>query len=89
MRFVPRIDYKNIGGVLDKVVGLSREVAGIAFDDDRMISSGEAQQNKGAERLKELRAETRARTHREKADQQRERQREAQAPRRTREPARV
>jgi uncharacterized protein YjbJ (UPF0337 family) len=90
MRFVPRIEYKNLGGVLDKVVGLSREVAGMAFDDDRMIRSGEAQQNKGTERLKELRAEAKARTHHEKADAEDDRQRDAQtSPRRNRETARA
>ena len=89
MRLVPRIEYRNVGGVLDKVVGLSREVVGMAFDDDRMIRSGEAQQNKGTERLKELRAETKARSHHEKAEAEHDRQRDAQSPRRTRDNARV
>jgi uncharacterized protein YjbJ (UPF0337 family) len=89
MRLVPRIDYKNLSGVLDKVVGLTREVAGIALDHDNLIRSGEAQQNKGSERLKEVRAEAKARMHREKALAAQERQREAQQPRRARETSRT
>ena len=78
MRLIPRIDYQNVGGLVDKVVGLTREVAGVAFDDDRLIKAGEAQQGKGSERLKQLRAEAKARVHHEKATAQEDRQREVQ-----------
>jgi hypothetical protein len=88
MRLVPRIEYRNLSGVLDKVVGLTREVAGIAFDDDGLIKSGEAQQNKGSERLKMLRSEGKAEAQRQKAMAAQERQRDAQV-KRNRETARV
>lgn len=86
MRLIPRIEYKNVGGLVDKIVGLTREVVGVAFDDDRLIRAGEAQQGKGSERLKQLRAE--AKVHHEKARAQDDKQREAQnGPRRSRETA--
>jgi uncharacterized protein YjbJ (UPF0337 family) len=86
VRLIPRIDYQNIGGIADKVVGLTREVVGVAFDDDRLIKAGEAQQGKGGERLKQLRAEAKARVQHEKAKTQEDRQREVQNGR-TRAPA--
>jgi uncharacterized protein YjbJ (UPF0337 family) len=79
VRLVPFIDYKNIGGLADKIVGLSREVAGMAFDNDRLIKAGEAQQGKGTERLKQLRAEAKARVHHEKANAQEDQQRQVQS----------
>jgi len=79
VRLIPRIDYQNVGGLVDKVVGLTREVVGVAFDDDRLIKAGEAQQGKGSERLKQLRAEAKARVHHEKASVQEDRQREVQS----------
>ena len=78
MRLIPRINYQNVGGLADKIVGLTREVVGVAFDDDRLIRAGEAQQGKGSERLKQLRAEAKARVHSEKSHMQDEKQREAQ-----------
>ncbi|MDQ1645508.1 MAG: hypothetical protein QOI35_849 [Cryptosporangiaceae bacterium] len=77
MRLVPRIEYKNLSGVVDKVVGLTREVAGIALDHDSLIRSGEAQQVKGTERLKQLRTESKARQHRDNARAAGTRQRQA------------
>lgn len=79
MRLVPYIDYRNVGGLVDKVVGLGREVAGMAFDNERLIQAGEAQQGKGSERLKQLRAEAKARVHNEKARTEEDRQRQAQS----------
>jgi uncharacterized protein YjbJ (UPF0337 family) len=78
VRLIPRVNYQNLGGLADKIVGLTREVVGVAFDDDRLIRAGEAQQNKGSERLKQLRAEAEARAHHEKARRQDEKQREVQ-----------
>ncbi len=82
MRLIPRIDYQNVGGLSDKIVGLTREVVGVAFDDDRLIRAGEAQQGKGSERLKQLRAEAKAKSHHEKARAQEKKQ---SSQRRTRE----
>ena len=88
MRLVPYIEYKNVGGLIDKVVGLSREIAGVAFDNEQLIKAGEAQQGKGSERLKQLRAEAKARVHHEKATAQEDKQRDIQnGQRRSREPA--
>jgi len=88
VRLIPRIEYKNVGGLVDKIVGLTREVVGVAFDDDRLIRAGEAQQGKGSERLKQLRAEAKAKVHHDKARAQDDKQREAQnGPRRSRETA--
>jgi uncharacterized protein YjbJ (UPF0337 family) len=78
VQLIPRINYQNLGGLADKIVGLTREVVGVAFDDDRLIRAGEAQQNKGSERLKQLRAEAKAKTHQEKARLQEQKQREVQ-----------
>jgi uncharacterized protein YjbJ (UPF0337 family) len=78
VRLIPRINYQNIGGLADKIVGLTREVVGVAFDDERLIRAGEAQQGKGTERLKQLRAEAEARVQHEKSRAQGDKQREAQ-----------
>ncbi len=88
MRLIPRVNYQNLGALADKIVGLTREVVGVAFDDERLVKAGEAQQGKGSERLKQLRAEAKAQLHHEKARTNDSRQREAQnGPRRTREAA--
>jgi uncharacterized protein YjbJ (UPF0337 family) len=78
VRLVPYIDYQNVGGLVDKVVGLGREIAGVAFDNDRLVKAGEAQQGKGGERLKQLRAEAKARAHHEQATTHERTQREVQ-----------
>jgi hypothetical protein len=78
VRLIPWIEYRNVNGLADKIVGLGRELAGIAFDHDDLIRAGEAQQAKGTERLKELRAEAKASTHARRARTEESRQRAAQ-----------
>ena len=43
---IPRIDPKDATGIIDKVVGLGKEIAGEVFDEKRLIEAGEAQQAK-------------------------------------------
>jgi uncharacterized protein YjbJ (UPF0337 family) len=64
---IPRVDPKDATGLFDKVVGLGKEIAGEVFDRERLIESGEAQQAKGTERLKAVREQVKADTHKAKA----------------------
>lgn len=64
---IPRIDPKNTAGLLDKVVGLGKEIAGTFSNNDRLRKAGQVQQDKGTERLKAIRAELEARSHEAKA----------------------
>jgi uncharacterized protein YjbJ (UPF0337 family) len=64
---IPRIDRKNALGLMDKVIGLSKEIAGTATGRDRLTKAGQVQQDKGTERLKAVRAETDAKKHETKA----------------------
>jgi uncharacterized protein YjbJ (UPF0337 family) len=64
---VPRINAKDATGLLDKAVGLGKEILGVVVDEDRLISAGEAQQEKGSEKLKALRDQAKADAHRAKA----------------------
>jgi uncharacterized protein YjbJ (UPF0337 family) len=76
---IPRIDYKDASGLLDKIVGLGKEVVGELVDDTRLIEAGEAQQDKGTEKLKALREQAKADAHEAKAQTFEAKQRSAQA----------
>jgi uncharacterized protein YjbJ (UPF0337 family) len=76
---VPRINPQNATGLLDKVVGLGKEIVGVAVDEDRLITAGEAQQDKGSEKLKALRSEAKAKAHRAKARTHESKERSAQS----------
>jgi uncharacterized protein YjbJ (UPF0337 family) len=67
MRTLPRIDYGNVTGLLDKFVGLGKEVVGTLYDGERLIEQGQAQQGKGTEKLQAIRKQAEAKAHREKA----------------------
>jgi uncharacterized protein YjbJ (UPF0337 family) len=67
MRLFPRVDPKDATGLIDKVVGLGKEITGELFDQQRLIDSGEAQQAKGTEKLKAIREQTKADAHKAKA----------------------
>lgn len=54
---IPRIDGKNAAGLLSKVVGLGKEIAGTVVGNDRVAKAGQVQQDKGTERLKAVRAQ--------------------------------
>ena len=64
---IPRIDPKNATGLLDKVVGLGKEIAGTFANNDRLRKAGQVQQDKGTERLKAIKAEVEANAHEAKA----------------------
>jgi uncharacterized protein YjbJ (UPF0337 family) len=64
---VPRIDPKNAAGLMDKLVGLGKEIAGTVTSNDRLTKAGQVQQDKGTERLKAIQAEMEARGHQTKA----------------------
>lgn len=82
----PNIDPKNLTALIDKVVGLNREVVGHVLQKKSWIEAGEAQQAKGTEKLRALREQakadmhsSKARVHEEKASGQNQRQRAAQS----------
>jgi len=75
---IPRIDPKDTVGLVDKVVGLGKEVLGELLDQHSLIEAGEAQQAKGTERLKAVREQTKADAHRAKATALDAKQRSAQ-----------
>ena len=75
---IPRIDPKDATGLIDKVVGLGKEVFGEVFDQQRLIDAGEAQQAKGTEKLKAIREQAKADAHKAKAQTLDARERAAQ-----------
>jgi uncharacterized protein YjbJ (UPF0337 family) len=76
---IPRIDPKDATGLLDKVVGLGKEITGEIFDRKHLIEAGESQQAKGTEKLKAVREQAKADTHRAKAKAYDSKERTAQA----------
>jgi uncharacterized protein YjbJ (UPF0337 family) len=75
---IPRIDPKDATGLYDKLVGLGKEIVGEVFDEERLISAGEAQQSKGTEKLKAIREQAKADAHQAKARAYDSKQRSAQ-----------
>ena len=75
---IPRIDPKNASGLLDKVVGLGKEIAGTFANNDRLRKAGQVQQDKGTERLKAVQAQVEADSHQAKAQAAARTQRTAQ-----------
>jgi uncharacterized protein YjbJ (UPF0337 family) len=75
---IPRIDPKNATGLIDKVVGLGKEIAGTVLDRDRLKKAGQVQQDKGTERLKAIQSELEAKSHKAKAATAEQSQRGAQ-----------
>lgn len=76
---IPRINAQDATGLFDKAVGLGKEILGVVVDEDRLITAGEAQQDKGTEKLKALRSQAKADAHRAKAKAHESKQRTAQA----------
>jgi uncharacterized protein YjbJ (UPF0337 family) len=64
---IPRIDPKNVAGLLDKTVGLGKEILGNVTGQDRLAKAGQVQQDKGTERLKAVQSELQADKHEAKA----------------------
>ena len=75
---IPRIDPKNAAGLLDKVVGLGKEIAGSVTGNSRLREAGQVQQDKGTERLKAIQSELEAKSHKAKAATAEQSQRSAQ-----------
>lgn len=75
---IPRIDTRNVLGLLDKVIGLGKEVAGSVVGNGRLRKAGQTQQDKGTERLKAVEAQLRAEKHEVKASTAERAQRSAQ-----------
>ncbi len=75
---IPRIDPKDATGLIDKVVGLGKEIAGEVLDNERLIDAGEAQQSKGTEKLKAVREQAKAEAHRAKATTYQQKEKSAQ-----------
>jgi hypothetical protein len=71
------VSYQNANGIVDKVIGLVREVAGELLNKKSWIEAGEAQQTKGSEKLRALRAQAEADAHAVKAKTAAGRQRSA------------
>jgi uncharacterized protein YjbJ (UPF0337 family) len=78
MSLIPRVGYKNAVGLADKFVGLGKEVVGEIVDRPRLIKAGEEQQSKGSEKLKALRAQSKADAHEAKARTHEAKQRTAE-----------
>ena len=75
---IPRVDPKDATGLLDKVVGLGKEITGEIFDREALIEAGEAQQAKGTEKLKAIREQAKADAHKTKAKAYESKERAAQ-----------
>ena len=75
---IPRIDPQDATGLFDKVVGLGKEITGEVFDNESLIKAGEAQQDKGTQKLKAIREQAKADAHRSKARAYDSKQRAAQ-----------
>ena len=75
---IPRIDPKNAVGLVDKIVGLGKEIAGTVLNQDRLRKAGQVQQDKGTERLKAVQAQVKSETQRAKASSAESSQRAAQ-----------
>lgn len=75
---IPRIDPGNALGLMDKAVGLGKEVVGTLTGQDRLTKAGRVQQQKGTERIKAVQASLRADAHEAKAAGAERAQRSAQ-----------
>lgn len=62
------VDTNKLTGLVDKVAGLGKEIAGAVLDNDRLAEAGEAQQAKGTEKLKAMKQETKAEAKEAKAE---------------------
>jgi uncharacterized protein YjbJ (UPF0337 family) len=72
------IQPEQLRGILDKVFGLTKEIVGEVVGNARLQKEGEAQQAKGAEKLKALRKQFEAEAKEAKADVLEQKQRAAQ-----------
>lgn len=75
---IPRIDPKNALGLVDKVVGLGKEILGSLTNQDRLTKAGQVQQEKGTERIKAIKSQLDAEAHQTKASAAGQAQKSAQ-----------
>jgi uncharacterized protein YjbJ (UPF0337 family) len=76
---ISQLSREGATALLDKVVGLTKEIVGEVIDNTDLVKSGETQQTKGSQTLKATRENTKAKAHSAKAHVQETRQRAAQA----------
>ena len=76
---IPRIDTKNLLGLLDKAVGLGKETIGTLTSRKELAKAGRVQQQKGTERLKAIQAQLEADAHEAQATALEETQKRAQS----------
>lgn len=60
MKTIGNVDIQQVRGFADKAFGLGKEWAGTVLGNDKLNEEGQAQQEKGAAKLKALRAEIQA-----------------------------
>ena len=60
---IPRIDPGNVKGLVDKVIGLGKEIVGTVTQSERLEKAGQIQQREATERISALKAELRADVH--------------------------
>ena len=75
---IPRIDGKNAMGLVSKVVGLGKEIAGSVTGSSRLTKAGQVQQDKGTERIKAVRDQAEAKKEQAKGAAAERTQRAAQ-----------
>ena len=75
---IPHISPANAAGLLDKVVGLGKEITGTVISNQRLTKAGQLQQEKGSERIKALEAEVKSQGHEAKAKSAQQAERSAQ-----------
>lgn len=64
---IPQISREGATGILDKVVGLTKEIVGEVIDSTDLVKSGETQQDRGTQTLKASREYAKADAHAAKA----------------------
>ena len=75
---ISRIDPNNAKGLVDKVIGLGKEIVGSLTNSERLEKAGQVQQAEATERIKARKAEVRADVHEAKASAAERAQRSAQ-----------
>jgi uncharacterized protein YjbJ (UPF0337 family) len=75
---IHRIDPNNAKGLIDKIIGLGKEIVGSLTNSERLEKAGQIQQQEAAERIKAMKAEVRADAHEAKASAAGRAQRSAQ-----------
>ena len=73
-----RIEPENVRGFADKFLGLGKELIGSFVNNDAWRKEGEAQQKKGAERLRALQDQVKAEAKEAKAETYERQQKAAQ-----------